>query len=80
MAATAMVPEAIALAGEAVSTRHRILIAAAVAAVVGSARITDVRPAAWTRRRPRGMRQTPSVRHSSSPAETEPEEEEAEES
>jgi len=37
------------------ATRHRVLIAAAVAAAVGSARILDIRPAAWTRRRAAGV-------------------------
>ena len=83
MAASAMVrqadPEATtpaAVEDETVARRHRILIAAAVAAVMGSARITDIRPAAWTRRRPAGVRMSPTVRRQTSPAETEPEEEE----
>jgi hypothetical protein len=85
MAASAMVrqadPEATtpaAVEDETVARRHRILIAAAVAAVVGNARITDIRPAAWTRRRPAGVRMSPTVRRQTSPAETETEEEGAE--
>lgn len=87
MAENSMVPQAdpeataqaAAVEDETVARRHRILIAAAVAAVVGNARIVDVRPAAWTRRRPAGVRASPTVRHRSSPTETEPEEQEEEE-
>jgi len=57
--------------------RHRILIAAAVAAALGNARILDIRPAAWTRRRAAGVRSAPAVRHRNSPVESEPDEEEA---
>jgi len=63
---------------EPVERRHRILIAAAVAAVLGSAWITDIRPAAWTRRRRPGVRQSPAVRHASLPTESEPEPEDEE--
>lgn len=83
MAASAMVrqadpeaaPQAAMAADEAVARRHRILIAAAVAAMVGSARIVEIRPAGWTRRRPRGVRLSPTVRRESCATETEPEEE-----
>jgi hypothetical protein len=37
-----------------ISIRHRVLIAAAVAAVVQNARIREIKPAGWTRRRPAG--------------------------
>jgi hypothetical protein len=43
--------------------RHRILIAAAVATVVGRAEIRDIRLAAWTRRRIAGVRSAPVVQH-----------------
>jgi hypothetical protein len=42
-----------------IELRHRILIAAAVAAVIEGARIREIKPAAWTRRRPAGERRAP---------------------
>lgn len=61
---------------ESVATRHRILIAAAVAATVGKAEIREIRPAAWTRRRAAGVRIAPIVRHRNDAAEAVPSEEE----
>ena len=43
------------------SVRHRVLIAAGVAAAVGRARIREIRPAAWTRRGPGVVRGDPYV-------------------
>ena len=43
------------------SVRHRIVIAAAVTAAVGRARIREIRPAAWTRRSPGVVRGDPYV-------------------
>jgi hypothetical protein len=42
--------------------RHRVLIAAAVAAVVQDARIRDIKPAAWTRRRAASVKPDPDFR------------------
>lgn len=58
------------------ATRHRILIAAAVTAAVGKARITDIRRAAWTRRNPPNVRSAPKVDRRISPVEMEPLQEE----
>jgi hypothetical protein len=55
------------------SRRHRILIAAAVAAVVSGARIREIKPAAWTRRRPAGERCAPDFRRPIAPPELKPE-------
>jgi hypothetical protein len=63
---------------ESVTRRHRILIAAAVAAVLGKAEIRNIRPAAWTRRRPPGIRSAPVVPREMFPPEAEAEPEEGE--
>jgi hypothetical protein len=63
---------------ESVATRHRILIAAAVAATFGKVEIRGIRPAAWTRRRAAGVRSAPLVHHQNPAVEPViPEEEEA---
>ena len=53
--------------------RHRILIAAAVAAVVGEGRIRQIRPAAWTRRRAQRIKAAPDFRHRVEPPDAAPE-------
>lgn len=62
-----------------VPEHHRVLIAAAVTAVLGPVWILGIRPVGWTRRRPAGVRSVPVVRHLSERAETPPDTDEEEE-